>query len=80
MKKKTINKTYAVFLDDVEQAKYTSLNMAKPLYDWLIINHPDKNVKIIKSQSEIIELWTTFFIMSDIRNALQYDVYVYFYV
>lgn len=70
MKKKTINKTYAVFLNDVEQAVYTSLNTAKPLYDWLVMNYPDKEVKIIKSQSEIIELWTTFFIMSDTLNAL----------
>lgn len=56
MKKKTINKTYTVFLNDVEQAEYTSLNTAKPLYDWLVMNYPDKEVKIIKSQSEIIEL------------------------
>lgn len=56
MKKKTINKTYAVFLNDVEQAEYTSLNTAKPLYDWLVTNYPDKEVKIIKSQSEVIEL------------------------
>ena len=56
MKKTTLNKSYAVHLDGVEQAKYDTLNMAKPLYYWLVINYPDREVKILKTHTEIIEI------------------------
>lgn len=56
MIKKTLSKTYKVFVDDIEQSTYTTINMAKPLYFWLVKKHPDKVVKIIKTQIESIEL------------------------